>query len=265
MGISFSFDNRVAQRYNAQRAHPLEVAERIGAAIAAQVGVGGRVLEIGVGTGRIARPVAAAGCRVVGFDISAEMLGEVGGEGKRPLFPHLSLLQADMHEPPFAANTFDAVVAVHVLHLARDWQRVLVWSARSLRPGGAFIQGDDWIDPESVVGRLRDELRQRALALSPHLRPPAAGISKQDWLADLGGNQVSELVAAEWTTWVSPAERLEAVANKMDAESWFLPDDMFTTLLQELQEYAACHWPDLDRRQPVTRRFILKITRGNWQ
>lgn len=264
MGADFSFDNRVAQRYNAQRAHPPEVAGQIGAAIAAEVGIGGRVLEVGVGTGRIALPVVEAGCRVIGFDISAEMLQEVGG-GERPLSSHLSLLQADMHEPPFAANTFNAVLAVHVLHLARDWQRVLRRSAHALCSGGAFIQGDDWIDPQSVVGRLRDELRQRALALSPNLRPPAAGISKQELLAELGGDEVSERVAAEWTTWVSPAERLAAVANKMDAESWFLPDDLFANLLRQLQEFAAAEWPDLTQKQPVTRRFVLKITRGRWQ
>jgi SAM-dependent methyltransferase len=263
MSANFSFDNRVAQRYNAQRAHPPQVSAAIGAMIAAEAGAGARVLEIGVGTGRIAHPVAATGCRVVGFDISAEMLREVGG-GERPLSPTLSLLQADLHDLPFVSDAFDAVLAVHVLHLARDLPKALTQIARSLRPGGAFIQGDDWIDPQSVVGRLRDELRQRALALSPNLRPPSAGVSKQQFLADLGGDQVSEVVAAEWTTWISPAERLEAIANKMDAESWFLPDEMFAALLQQLQDFAAATWPDLDQEQPVTRRFVLKLTRGDW-
>lgn len=261
---NFSFDNRVAQRYNAQRAHLPEVSAAIGATIAAQAGAQARVLEVGVGTGRIAYPVLEAGCRVVGFDISAEMLREVGG-GKRPLSLAFPLLQADMHTLPFCANAFDAVLAVHVLHLARDLSQTLAQIARVLRPGGAFIQGDDWIDPQSVVGRLRDELRQRALALSPNLRPPAAGISKQTLLAELGGDEVSEVVAAEWTTWISPEQRLEAVANKMDAESWFLPDGLFAELLQQLRDYAADQWPDLTQEQPVTRRFVLKITRGVWR
>lgn len=263
MTIDFSFDKRVAQRYNAQRVHPPEVAQQIGLALAEQAGRGARVLEIGIGTGRIARPLLAAGCRVVGYDISAEMLREIQGE-TRPSSPIPALLQADMHAPPFQANSFDAVMAVHVLHLARDWQKVLTEATRVLRPTGAFIQGDDWIDPQSVVGLLRDQLRQLALALSPKLMPPAAGISKQEWLAELGGQEVTEVIAAEWTTWVSPAERLQAVADRMDAESWFLPDEMFATLLRQLQEFAAATWPDLETRQAVTRRFVLKVTRGNW-
>ncbi len=264
MSVDFSFDNRVAQRYNAQRAHPPEVSQSIGEAIAAAAGANARVLEIGVGTGRIAWPVVAAGCRVVGFDLSANMLQEVLAQ-KRPFTQSLALVQADMHVPPFATNTFDAALAVHVLHLAKDWRQVLTAVARVLRPGGAFIQGDDWIDPQSVVGRLRDELRMRAVALSPALMPPSAVASKQAFLTDLGGTELSEVVAAEWTTWISPAERLEAIENRMDAESWFLPADMFATLVEQLRDFAAATWPNLETKQAVTRRFVLKITRGDWQ
>lgn len=260
--FDFSFDRRVAKQYEAQRTHPPEVARQIGEAVAAQAGGTAQVLEIGIGTGRIARPVVAAGCRVIGFDLSWEMLAEL----ERPSPAHLTLpiLQADMHHLPFASRRFDAVMAVHVLHLATDWHRVLREAARVLRPGGVFIQGDDWIDPESVTGRLRDELRRQAMALSPNTRPPAAGIGKEQFLAELGGTEMAELVAAEWTTWLSPNERLEAIQNRMDAESWFFPEPVFNLLFEKLQVYAAQCWPDLNEKQPVTRRFLLKVSRGNW-
>lgn len=262
MKFDFSFDKRVAKQYDAQRTHPPAVARQIGEAVAAQAGMGARVLEIGIGTGRIAWPVAAAGCDVVGFDLSGEMLGEVfHGKGAQP---NLAILQADMHHMPLAHNRFDAVLAVHVLHLATNWQQVLKEAARALRPGGVFIQGDDWIDPQSVTGQLRDELRRQAMALSPQTRPPAAGVSKQQFLAELGGTELEELIAAEWITLLSPNERLQAIQNRMDAESWMFPDAIFDVLFQKLQAYAAEAWPNLDEKQPVTRRFVLKVTRGNW-
>ena len=59
----------IASNYDSVRGHPPEVAEQIGRAIAAVAGTHARVLELGVGTGRIALPVATAGCRVVGIDI----------------------------------------------------------------------------------------------------------------------------------------------------------------------------------------------------
>lgn len=251
----FSFDERVARRYNAQRAHPPEVSQQIGAAIA-ELAVKGNVLEIGVGTGRIANPVAAAGCRVIGIDISLNMLNEVG--------ENLRLLQGDMHRLPFPDNFFDAVLAVHVLHLSRDWQQVIREIARVLRPDGVLIQGDDWIDPQSAVGMLRNELRAQVMRAAPGMRPPAAGVSKAELLAELGGTQTEERIAAEWVKYVSPAERLEEIENRLDAESWALPADLFDEMYQQLRDFAANTWDDIDAKQPVTRRFVLKVTRGTW-
>jgi ubiquinone/menaquinone biosynthesis C-methylase UbiE len=265
MKFDFSFDRRVAQQYDAQRTHPTEVARQIGIAIATQAGGRATVLEIGIGTGRIAWPVAAAGCTVVGFDLSREMLAEVFRE-KRPFAPNEAprILQADMHHLPIGSHQFDAVMAVHVLHLAKDWRQVLKEAARVLRSGGAFIQGDDWTDPGSVTGQLRDELRRQAMALSPMTRPPAAGISKQDYLRELGGSERETYTAAEWTTWLSPNERLNTIAQRLDAESWMFSDKIFNILFQKLQAYAASTWDDLDEKLPITHRFLLTVSRGNW-
>lgn len=263
----FAFDDRVARHYNTQRAHPPEVAARIGSAIAAQAGgAGAHVVEIGVGTGRIAWPVAEAGCQVVGFDISGAMLAETYAN------PHslaararLTLLQADMHRIPLRDASMDAVLAVHVMHLAQDWQTMLREVARVLRSGGAFIEGNDWIDPQSVTGALRDELRAKVAALSPNFMPPAATAPRDAFMQQLGGGQVTELIAAEWTVWVAPNERLHAIESRADNESWILPPALFDTVVQHLRAYATERWADLDAPQAVTRRFLLKVTHGDWQ
>lgn len=259
----FSFDNRVAQLYNRQRTHPPQVAQSIGEAIAAQVN-GRRVLEIGVGTGRIAWPVAAQGVPVVGFDISAQMMGEI--QAARPdNAASLGLLAADMHHMPFASGSFRAVMAIHVLHLATDWQRVMREIARVLQADGVFIQGDDWIDPNSVVGQFRKLLRDVVIEIAPNFRPPAAGISRQQIVSDLGGTQTDEIIAAEWQAEISPAQRLQEIEARIDEESWILPNDLFNEVFARLKRYAADTWSNLDETQPVTRRFLLKVTRGNWQ
>ncbi len=259
MNIDFSFDERIARRYKAQREHPPDVSDQIGAAIAKGVGVGKLILEIGVGNGRIAQPVLKSGCHVMGLDISADMLAEVAGSS-----PGLSLFQGDMHSIPLKDHSVDAILAVHVLHLADNLERVISEGIRVLKPEGIVIQGEDWVDPESVFGQLRDALRQKALALNPDLSPPSATISPQQILTELGGDQVSEFVAAEWTTWLSPNERLAAIENRMDNESWFLPEAIFNPLLQQLKEFAAEKWPDLNEKQPVLHRFQIKVTSGGW-
>ena len=261
---NFSFDGRVARQYRAQRAHPPEVSEAVGRAMAAQVGDNGRVLEVGVGTGRIAWPVMDAGCRVVGFDLSANMLDEVFAERPRREATHLTLLQADMHQLPFQDDQFDGVMMVHVLHLAKDLRQVLGEIGRVLNRGGVLLQGNDWMDPESVIGRMRDELRRRVMALAPGMKPPSAGEPLEPILESLGGTETETVVAAEWTFEMSPAERLAAIEAKMDAESWFLPDPMFTEMVRQMREWAAETWPDLEQPQPNTRRFYLKSVRGRW-
>lgn len=260
MQSNFSFDHRVADKYNTQRAHPADVSQQIGQAIAEIASAGTRILEIGVGTGRIATPVAYSGCRVVGIDLSAEMMAAATADATAAL----TFVQADMHRLPFAANTFEAVTAVHVLHLATDWQQVLREVARVLKPNGVFIQGEDWVDPDSVFGRLRDELRRQAMAMSPDFKPPAAGISKADFLATLGGTTVTETVAAEWTTPLSPQQRLDLIEQRLDNESWFLPEPIFNKLFAYLQQYATKTWSDLNTPLPVRRQFRLKSTRGHW-
>lgn len=264
MSEDFSFDKRVAGIYDLQRVHPADVSPQIGRTIADYVGQGAHMLEIGIGTGRIALPVVKAGCQVVGIDLSAQMLEYVasqeGNDDTQPLYA----LQSDMHHLPFPDNSFDAVMAIHVLHLAKDWQVVMKEIARVLKPDGLFIQGKDWIDPASVVGQLRDTLRMRVVAMAPHMMPPAAQVSKADLIKQLGGRETEEKVAAEWVLQVSANDRLRDVENRMDAESWILPDDLFDAVLNQLREYAAETWEDLDAKQPVTRRFVLEVTRGNW-
>lgn len=265
MATDFSFDERIIKLYNRQRAHPPDVSQQIGTTIAEQVTTDYPLLEIGVGTGRIAWPAAVAGCDVVGFDLSPHMLGEVYSTQPDAVAGSLSLAQADMQQMPFASGRFSAVLAVHVLHLATDWQQVMREMVRVLRPDGLLIRGDDWVDPQSVVGRLRNGLRMHAARLDPSLMPPSAMAPRKDYLSELGATETTEIVAVEWVTHISAAERLAAIEQRVDNESWILTDTLFERVLDHLKQDAENLWPDLEAQQPVKRRFVLKITRGEWR
>ncbi|MGH3002577.1 MAG: class I SAM-dependent methyltransferase [Gaiellaceae bacterium] len=102
---------------------------------------GGPVLELGVGTGRIAVPIAAAGIRVVGVDLSNGML-EVAGERGELAGVELDLRQGDMREPPVDGPF--ALVAIpfrSLLHMETDADRraVLRSAARLLAPAGRLV------------------------------------------------------------------------------------------------------------------------------
>ncbi|MEO1643978.1 MAG: class I SAM-dependent methyltransferase [Chloroflexota bacterium] len=264
--MNFAFDERVQEKYNHQRQHPTEVARRIGEQIAQQLPDALPVLEIGVGTGRIAWQVANTGRDVVGFDLSPHMLAEI--EATRPTENSdtgaLLLSRADMHHIPYADNSFGTVMVTHVLHLATDWQQVLRETARVLTSDGVLIQGSDWVDPNSVFGALRNEVRMEAVRQNPNMMPPSAGISKDDYLAKLGGTDMTEIIAAEWETTLSVNERLSQYKQRLDNESWIFSEEMFAKIYAHLETFAGEKWADHDAPLPLKRRFMLKLTRGNW-
>lgn len=101
-------------------------------------------LEIGVGTGRMALPLAERGIRMVGVDLSIMMLGELRRKaGGSPPFP---VAGGDAVHLPFADASFGAGLAVHVLHLIPAWRDALVELARVVRRPGVVLVDTGGLD-----------------------------------------------------------------------------------------------------------------------
>ena len=98
---------------------------------------GRRTLEIGVGTGLVALPLAATGVPLAGLDLSAPMLAKlVEKSGGRAPFP---LVVGDATTLPFADDGFGAAVVRHVLHLVPAWRQVVEELVRVVAPGGLVL------------------------------------------------------------------------------------------------------------------------------
>jgi ubiquinone/menaquinone biosynthesis C-methylase UbiE len=141
VATSVSFD-RAAGYYDATRGFPPGVEAQVANVFARAGGLGtaSRVLELGVGTGRVAIPLAARVGRYTGVDVSAPMLAQL--VAKRGSLP-IDLVRADAGLLPFARGGFDAVIGVHVFHLVPGWRGVLAGAARVLRPEGLLLHGGD--------------------------------------------------------------------------------------------------------------------------
>src|SRR5687768_10484045 len=75
------------------------VTEDVGFYVAEARKAGGPVVELGVGTGRIAVPIAEAGVRVIGVDSSARMI-EACGKRAAAAGVELDLRLGDLKAPP---------------------------------------------------------------------------------------------------------------------------------------------------------------------
>lgn len=129
-----SFD-RAAGYYDATRSlSPGAMAQVVGVLAEALVDHQ-PVLEIGVGTGRVALPLAELGIEIVGIDLSGKMLRKLREKDDTSV----PVGRADCTRLPFPDDRFGAVVASHVFHLVPDWPRAVDEAFRVLRPGGVLL------------------------------------------------------------------------------------------------------------------------------
>lgn len=103
------------------------------------------VLEIGVGGGYYARPLAGLVRRFIGLDIQAEMLRRLQAKS---VDARLFLVQGDATRLPLAPASVDVVIAVTVLGEVPSAAETILEVRRVLRPGGLFSVSEHWPDPD---------------------------------------------------------------------------------------------------------------------
>ena len=154
-----------------------------------------RILELGIGTGRLARPLIDAGYQVVGVDASMRMLERFDGPAGSVA------VGADMAVLPIRAGVFDTVlVATNTLFNLPDESRqqlCLEECRHALRRGGrlvveAMVPGDPdpgldrlvttrslGIDQAVLTATIRDHERQEITG--QHIEIRESGIRLRPW------------------------------------------------------------------------------------
>jgi SAM-dependent methyltransferase len=145
---------------------------------------GGPVVELGVGTGRIAVPTAERGVRVVGVDSSAGMLEVCRRRAEEAgVAELLDLRLGDLRRPPVEERVRLVTAPFRsLLHLRTDEERLVALRAalKLLEPGGRLVfdvfapSTEDvdethgrWLQREPGIWERADwDLEQRVLTLS---------------------------------------------------------------------------------------------------
>lgn len=112
----------------------------------------GRVLEVGVGTG-LSLPMYGSHLEIVGIDLSPEMLEKARARVAAEALDNVAgLYEMDASQLTFPDGAFDTVVAMYVLTVVPEPERVMRELARVCRPGGEVILVNHFSQEEGVRG-----------------------------------------------------------------------------------------------------------------
>jgi phosphatidylethanolamine/phosphatidyl-N-methylethanolamine N-methyltransferase len=164
------------------------------AAIQATNKIGGRVLEVGVGTG-ISLPQYAPHVRIFGTDISEAMLKKAQQRvAERRLKNIEGLAVMDAEKLEFPDNSFDVVMAQYVVTAVPNPEVALDEFARVLRPGGELI----------ILTRVSADDGMRRF-IEQQLQPVVRRL----------GFRTAEFAWSRYTKWLAGAKGIELVERRL--------------------------------------------------
>jgi ubiquinone/menaquinone biosynthesis C-methylase UbiE len=256
-----SFD-RVAHVYDETRGLPDEVERKIAGGIAAllhEVSEAPRLAEIGIGTGRIAVPLAGRGVHVTGTDISTKMLAVL--RAKRA---DIDMVIAEASQAPFRERSFDASLFVHILHLVPDAEAAIRATMRLVRPGGVMIEaGDD--REESLRSQADDLVRKTAKDLCRieigSWTPFTRGTQLFQRILGERGATVLQAPLARWTGSTTARRMLERLERRDYSSAWEIPETFMPDLLERVSPQVEELFGGLDTVIKYNRSFSMRYAR----
>jgi ubiquinone/menaquinone biosynthesis C-methylase UbiE len=151
---------------------------------------GGRILEIGVGTGLSFRDYDET-TEITGVDLSEPMIARARMRAASGRYPHVKgLAVMDAHDLRYDDGTFDCVVGQFVITLVADPERVLSECARVVKPGGQIILVNHLYSERGLAAAVERMLANKARALG--LRPEFPFARLAAWAQSHGGAELIE-------------------------------------------------------------------------
>jgi SAM-dependent methyltransferase len=243
-GESVAFD-RIAADYDATRGG-LARGQRIAAGVADSL-LPGPVVEVGVGTGVIARELLDRGHGIVGVDLSLPMLtrahARVGS----------CVAVGDGYRLPLRPRSVPNALTVWVTQLVPDIGAFLTSVGEVVAPRGRLV-----IVPAGMQTD-RDEIDGVVRPMAEVLRPQRDGPDQLAALAEGADLRVVEQATTGDGVWsISPAEQADQIEARSWSMLWDLPDDVWEAVV--VPTIAALRaLPEPDRRRDRAGRFDVVV------
>lgn len=191
-GCSTEVYNIMTDDYSAIKGYVPDADLGLGCGLPTQyagIKAGDTVLDLGSGAGNdcfIARDAVGVDGRVIGVDITPEMVAKAKENAGKLGFANVEFRQGDIEALPLTSSMVDVVVSNCVLNLVPDKRRAFAETLRVLKPGGHFSISDVVLRGE-IPAALRVSAEMHAGCVS-------GALQESDYLGiihDLGFEQVT--------------------------------------------------------------------------
>lgn len=211
---------------------PLDSVTVDGLAAALRTAGASSVLEVGVGTGRVAKPLQDRGIAMTGLDASRGMLGKAREKG----LPRL--VRGSGYRLPFRDDAFDASLFVHVLHVLEDPVTALREATRVGRVG-AFALVHPRGEEAAVGARREDEprrlireiLAEQGFSMAPRASP---WMKERDLLARLPPDSLKVVRESDVTE--SLRARVDRLAKRGHRNLLTIPPEAMARAIEVARE-----------------------------
>ncbi|MFZ4815834.1 MAG: class I SAM-dependent methyltransferase [Phototrophicaceae bacterium] len=244
--MSIVFDH-AAEFYDATRGFPHGVEVEVARAFARAGGLTAQsqLLEVGVGTGRIALPVTAlTGAALIGVDLAAPMMHKLR---QKQTTEQINLLIGDATQLPLAAHQFDAVIITHVFHLIPNWQDALAEIGRVLKPEGKLLYSWTEHEPDPIWEAWQDSSRTQRF-------DQFVGTA---FFNNSGWQPVGATESVPFQVDRTPIKAIERLQKRYWSNTWAMTDDEISARVEQMRETAAQFQLDLHAERTAGAAFCI--------
>lgn len=197
---------------------------------------GGRVADLGCGSGVFTDLLRQQGYDPIGLDISPKLVAL--GQGK---YPAIKFLEGDVEHLPFPSASLDGVLLSGLVHHLPDASRCAAEAFRVLKPGGSFVAFDpNRMNPFMYLYRDRSSPFYSSVGVTENERPVlahqiAAVFRRSGFI--VGTDYISDLnyryLASSRLRWLLPA--YNAIDRVVFAPNFMKPFRSFVLTYGEKQ------------------------------
>lgn len=219
-----------------------------------------RVFEPGIGSGRIAVPLAEKGYQVTGVDISEAMLTLLKRrltQSARSL--RVSHRKADVTRLPFPDSIFDMAVAVHLFYFIKEWKKAADEILRVVRHDGPVVLMHTGTGTEIpfLNERYKELSSERGFSIK-EIGVKSTG-EVADYFQALGCHVEWVRDRWKWTSHIRLDKALDYVRSRAYSFANTVPDDVHSKIIERLESELRHRFGDLTTEVEVPNQIYLVV------